>query len=119
VRSAPTEEALKCFSLITHNSRLEVIKDLPKGKAIWWFDQTNMGKAKEILGDVACITGNMPIVLLSVGTPQRIKDHAKKLIETAGKGGGYIMMKGAVIDNVPPENLKAMIDATKEYGPYE
>ena len=102
-----------------YNSRLEVIKDLPKGKAIWWFDQTDMGKAKEILGDVACISGNMPISLLSVGTPQRIKDHAKKLIEIAGKGGGYIMMNGAVIDNVPPENLKAMIDAAKEYGAYE
>ena len=102
-----------------YNTRLEVIKDLPKGKAIWWFDKTDMGKAKEILGDVACISGNMPIDLLSVGTPNRIKDHAKKLIKIAGRGGGYIMMNGAVIDNVPPENLKAMIDATKEYGAYE
>ena len=72
----------------------------------------------ELLGDVACISGNMPIDLLSVGTPQRIKDHAKKLIEIAGKGGGYIMMNGAVIDNAPPENLKAMIDFTREYGKY-
>ena len=102
-----------------YNTRLEIIRDLPKGKVLWYFDKTDMAKAKEILGDIACIGGNMPIDLLSVGTPQDIKDYAKKLIATAGKGGGYIMMNGAVIDNVPPENLHAMIDATKEYGVYK
>jgi len=61
----------------------------------------------------------MPIDLLCVGTPQQVKDHVKKLIETAGKGGGYIMMSGAVIEDVNPQNVKAMIDATKEYGIYK
>jgi hypothetical protein len=28
-------------------------------------------------------------------------------------------MSGAVIENVPPANVKAMIDATKEYGVYK
>ncbi len=102
-----------------YNSRLEVIRDVPKGKTIWGFDTTDMAKAKEILGDVACIGGNMPIALLSVGTPQQVKDYAKKLIETAGKGGGYIMLNGAVIEEAKPENVRAMIDATKEYGVYK
>ena len=53
-----------------YNSRLEVIRDLPKGKVIWMFDLTDMARAKEILGDVACIGGNMPITLLSIGTPE-------------------------------------------------
>jgi uroporphyrinogen-III decarboxylase len=61
----------------------------------------------------------MSIASLSVGTPQDIRDAAKKLIADAGKGGGYIMMSGAVIEKVPPENVKAMIDATKEYGVYK
>ena len=102
-----------------YNSRLKVIRDVPKGKVLYGFDTTDMAKAKEILGDVACIGGNMPIDLLSVGTSQQVKDCAKKLIETAGKGGGYIMMSGAVIDEAKPENIKAMIDATKEYGVYK
>ncbi len=101
------------------NSRLEVIKDLPKGKVIWAFDLTDMGKAKEILGDSACIGGNMPISLLNIGTAQEVKDYAKNLIDTAGKGGGFLMMNGAVIDEAKPENLKAMIDFTKEYGVYK
>jgi hypothetical protein len=102
-----------------YNSRLKVILDVPKGKTAWGFDTTDMVKAKEILGNVACIGGNMPIALLSVGTPQAVKDYAKKLIEIAGKGGGYIMMNGAVIENIKPENVRAMIDTTKEYGVYK
>jgi len=102
-----------------YNTRLEVIKDLPKGKVIWLFDLTDMAKAKEILGDVACIAGNMPITLLTVGTSQQVKDYAKKLIDTCGKGGGYIMSNGAFFDKAKPENVKAMVDFTKEYGVYK
>jgi len=102
-----------------YNSRLEVIRDVPKGKTVWGFDTTDMAKAKEILGDVACIGGNVPLTLLIVGTPQQVKDYAKKLIDTVGKGGGYIMSNGAFFDNVKPENLKAMVDFTKKYGVYK
>ena len=102
------------------NSRLDLIsKDLPKGNMIWLFDLTDMSRAKKLLGDKVCIAGNMPIALLNIGTPEQIKDHGKKLIDTCGKGGGYIMMNGAVIDEAKPENLKAMIDVTKEYGVYK
>jgi len=72
-----------------------------------------------MLGDIACIGGTMPIPLLRVGTPQQVKDHVKKCIDTAGKGGGYIMANGAFFDQVKPENLKAMVDFTKEYGVYK
>ncbi|MFC2012618.1 uroporphyrinogen decarboxylase family protein [Chloroflexota bacterium] len=103
----------------SYNTRLEILRDLPGGKVLWIFDKTDMGRAKEILGDVACIGGNMPSELLSVGTPQDVKDYAKKLIDTAGKGGGYIMSNGVVMDEVKPENVRAMIDFTKEYGVYK
>jgi uroporphyrinogen-III decarboxylase len=101
-----------------YNSRLKVIKDSPKGQVIWGFDLTDMAEAKRVLGDVCCITGNMSIATLSVGTPDDVRSSVKKLIKDCAKGGGYIMMSGAVIENVPPENVKAMIDATKEYGKY-
>ena len=102
-----------------YNSRLEVIKDVPKGKVIWGFDTTNMVNAKKILGDISCIGGNMPIATLSIGSVQDVKNSIKKLVADCAGGGGYIMMSGAVIENVPPENVKAMIDATKEYGVYK
>jgi hypothetical protein len=115
------EEGCVPFSYVEggFNSRLEVIKDLPKGKAIWAFDLTDMEKAKKILGKSACIGGNMPLSLLKLGTIQEIKDYAKMLIDTAGKDGGYMMANGAVIDEANPENVKTMINFTKEYGIYK
>jgi uroporphyrinogen-III decarboxylase len=101
-----------------YNTRLKIIRDFPKGKAVWGFDLTDMAEAKKLLGDVCCIGGNMPIATLSIGTPDDVKANIKKLINSCAKGGGYIMMSGAVIENVPPANVKAMIDATKEYGVY-
>jgi uroporphyrinogen-III decarboxylase len=101
-----------------YNTRLEIIRDLPKSRVIWHFDQTDMTKAKEILGDNACIMGNIPTSLLITGTPDDVKAYCRNLIETAGKGGGYIMAPGATADDSKVENLKAMIDAAKEYGVY-
>ena len=101
-----------------YNSRLEVVKDLPKGKVLWMFDQTDMAQAKKTVGKTACISGNVPLDLLSVGTPEQVSDYVKKLIETAGKGGGYILTNGAFFDEIRPENLKAMMEAGRKYGAY-
>jgi hypothetical protein len=101
-----------------YNSRLEIIRDIPKGKTVWGFDTTDMAKAKEIMGNIACIGGNLPLSILSVGNEQQVKDEVKRLIKTCGKGGGYIMMNGAVIDDVNPKNIRTMIQATKEFGVY-
>ena len=102
-----------------YNSRLEAVCDLPKGKTLWMIDNTDMAKAKKTLGSVACLAGNMPSALLKVGTPQEVKDYAKKLIDTCSKGGGFIMSNGAFFDDAKPENVHAMIDFTKEYGVYK
>lgn len=102
-----------------YNTRLEVIApDLPPGSTIWLFDDTDMARAKEVLGKVACIAGNVPITLLTLGTPQEIKDYCRRLIEIAGKDGGFILSSGAVIDDIKPENVRALIEAAKEYGRY-
>jgi hypothetical protein len=102
-----------------YNKRLEVIRDLPKGKTMWMFDQTDMARAKEIVGDTLCLVGNVPSSMLKLGTPQDVKDYVKRLIDTAGKGGGFIVSNGAFFDHAKPENVKAMVDFTKEYGVYK
>jgi hypothetical protein len=101
-----------------YNTRLEIIKDLPKGKVIWHFDQTDMARAKEVLGDNACIMGNVPTSLLVTGAQDDVKAYCKTLIETAGKGGGFIMAPGATADDSKAENICAMREAAKEYGVY-
>jgi hypothetical protein len=115
------EEGCVPFSFVEggYNTRLEVIKDIPKGKTIWSFDTTDMAKAKKTVGQVACIGGNVPTDLLAVGTPQQVKDYVKNLIDTCAPGGGYIMANGVAADEVKAENLKMMIDLTKEYGVYK
>lgn len=100
-------------------SRLETIKDIPKGKAIYHFERTDLFKAKEILGDTVCLRGNVSPSLLNIGTPQEVADYCKKLIEVVGKGGGFIM-DGAigVPDEAKPENVRAMVETTKTHGIY-
>lgn len=101
-----------------YNDRLEVIADVPKGKVIWWFDRTDMKKAKETVGQVACLAGNMPMDLLCTGTPEQVNVYCRELIETAGLDGGFIFSTGAGMQGSKPANVKAMIAAVREYGVY-
>ena len=101
-----------------YTSRLEIIKDVPKGKVCYHFERVDMIKAKEVLKDVACIRGGIPITLMCTATPGEIKAHCRKIIDTVGKGGGLIMDAGTALDDARPENVRALIDFTKEYGVY-
>jgi hypothetical protein len=101
------------------DSRLKVIQDVPKGKTAWMVDQSDMVTAKQTLGKNACLIGNVSSSMLSLGTPQEVKDYVKKLIDTVGQGGGFIVSNGAFFDQAKPENVKAMVDFTKEYGVYK
>ena len=101
-----------------YNNRLDIIKDLPRGKVVWHFDQTDMFEAKKILGDNACIAGNVPASLLCTGTPQAVKDYCRKLIEVCGEGGGFILTGGASVDKCDAANLHAITEAVMEHGVY-
>jgi hypothetical protein len=101
-----------------YNSRLEVISDIPKGKVLWWFDRTDMKRAKETVGKVACLAGNIPLDLLCTGTPDEVKSYCRELIDVAGPGGGFILSSGAGIQGSRKENVKAMIEFSREYGKY-
>ncbi len=101
-----------------YSSRLHVVQDLPKGKTVWMIDLTDMADAKKTLGKNACLLGNVPSSLLNLGTPQDVRDYVKRLVEVAGKDGGLIVSNGAFFDEAKPENVKAMIDAAREYGKY-
>jgi uroporphyrinogen-III decarboxylase len=99
-------------------SRLEIIKDIPAGKAVYSFEATDIMKAKDILGDRICIRGNVPISVLATGTPDDVRACCKKLIDYVGRDGGYIMDSSAGLDDAKTENVRAMFDFTREYGVY-
>ncbi len=97
--------------------RLEYLLELPKGKVLCHFAQTNMKRAREVLGGHLCIMGGVPSFLLQAGSVQEVQDYCKKLIDDCGKDGGFILAN-MPIDYAKPENVKAMIEFTKEYGVY-
>ena len=99
-------------------SRLQVIKDIPPGKACYKFEATDMAKAKEVLGNTVSIRGNVPLSILVTGTPDDVRQYCRKLIDTAGKGGGFIMDAATGLDDAKIENVQALFDFTREYGVY-
>jgi uroporphyrinogen-III decarboxylase len=101
-----------------YNDRLEVIGDLPKGKAIWLFDRTDMQRAKVTVGQTCCIAGNVPLDVLCTGTPDDVVRYCKELIDTAGKDGGFILSTGAGMQGAKPKNIAAMVDFSTKYGVY-
>jgi uroporphyrinogen-III decarboxylase len=102
-----------------YTPRLEIIKDMPRGKVIWYFEEMDMARAKGVLGDNACIAGNLPVSVLYTGTPQEVKEGCRQLIEICAPGGGYILTASAGMNQGNPDNLRAMMEAAKEYGVYE
>jgi hypothetical protein len=108
-----------CFAEGRYKSRLDIIKDIPKGSMIWWFEQTDMGLAKQALKDVACIAGNIPVSVLVTGQPADVKEYCRKVIEAAKEGGGLILNGAAFMHKGNPENLRVMLEAAREYGTYQ
>ena len=57
--------------------------------------------------------------VLPFGTPAEVREEVKRVIEIMGPGGGYML--GAVhtvMNDVPPKNVLAMVDAVEEFGRY-
>ena len=115
------EEGLVPFPFAEGNyePRLEIIADMPRTAIVWYFEVMDMARAKKVLGNVSCIAGNVPASLLVTSTPEVVKEACRKLIETCGPGGGYILTGGAGMNKGNPVNLHAMMDAAREYGVYK
>lgn len=98
-------------------SRLETIADVPRGKVIYRFESTDMFRAKEVLGDVVCLRGNVPASLLNTGTADDVDAYCRKLIEQVGRGGGFILDGAAgVPDEAREENVIAMAKSVLKYA---
>lgn len=77
-----------------------------------------MALAKATLGKVAAIQGNVPLSLLQTGTPDDVREYCRKLIDVAAPGGGFLLDSGAVIHQGKDENVRAMLQAARDYGVY-
>ncbi|MBN2337247.1 MAG: hypothetical protein JXP48_01805 [Acidobacteria bacterium] len=101
-----------------YTKRLPYLTQLPEASVLWFFDRTDMHRAKNVLGGHSPIMGNVPITMIATGTPEQVRACCKDLIDYCGKGGGYILCSGTQLDDAREETVRAMIEFTKEYGVY-
>ena len=75
---------------------------------------------KQKWGKKLCLIGNLNLdSTLTLGTPEDVRAEVFERIRTIGPGGGYMVASSnSVTDYVPLANMKAMIDATFEFGKY-
>lgn len=99
-----------------YTDRLEIISDIPRGKALYWFETVDIHRAAEVLGDQVCFRGNVPISLLYAGSVEQVEAYVKELIDVFGRDGGLIVDCAMWFDEAKHENVKAMVDVTKTYG---
>jgi hypothetical protein len=98
--------------------RLEVIKDIPAGKCIYWFERTDMVKAFEVLGDRVALRGNLSPSMLTTGTPEDVDAAVKHLVDNVWNKGGKLILDGAfgIPDETPVANVRAMFAAARKYA---
>jgi uroporphyrinogen decarboxylase len=77
-------------------------------------------EAKRRWGDKLCLIGNINLdSTLTLGTPEDVRAEVYERIRTIGPGGGYMVASSnSITDYVPLANMKAMIEATFEFGRY-
>jgi len=102
-----------------YGARLDIIKEMPRSGVLWSFEDIDMARAKKVLGGTACIAGNVPSSVLYTKSPREVKDYCRRLIETCAPGGGYILTGAAGMNEGNPDNLRAMMEAAREYGVYK
>jgi uroporphyrinogen-III decarboxylase len=98
--------------------RLEVIKDIPPGKVIYWFERADMATCFEALGDRAALRGNVSPSLLTTGSPDDVDAAVKHLVDNVYKRGGRLILDAAfgLPDETPVENVRAMFRAARKYA---
>lgn len=98
---------------------LDKIAELPEKSIIFVIDTTDARKAKKILGGKFCLQGGMATTLLTYGTPEKVKERVKRVIDELACDGGFILSAGGVIlGDAKRENIYAMLEAAREYGVY-
>ena len=101
------------------DAHLESFAELPAHSIVYHLDRGNPERTHEVLGKKFCLSGGLPNVMLAFSKPEEVRAQCRKLIESIGAEGGYIMDASAILQNdATLENLRAMTEATRDYGVY-
>ena len=79
--------------------------------------KTDIAKAREVLHGKMCFAGNVdPVAVMLQGSVEGVEQACRKVIETAGTDGGFVLMPGCDIPpTVPYENIQAFIRTAREW----
>lgn len=93
---------------------LERFRELPRGKCIMSLDgETDIFRAKEVLGDHMCLMGDVSASMLYLDTPDQVYEYSTKLVRELGPEG-FILHSGCDIPaNAKLENVRAMVAAAR------
>jgi len=98
---------------------LESFAELPDQSIVYHVDQGDIFKARDVLGEKFCLSGGLTNTLLTLGSADNVRKRVKEIIGGIAKDGGYIMDASAIVQNdASVENMRAMTEATLEYGVY-
>jgi hypothetical protein len=57
--------------------------------------------------------------MLKTGTSKEVREHTRKVCQTVGKNGGFIMCTNVIeMSGSRPQLVSAWVKATREYGVY-
>lgn len=78
----------------------------------------NTAELKAEFGDRICFWGGIDTQrVLPLGTPEEVRQEVRRRIQDLGQGGGYVVASVHNIqEDVPVENILAMVDAAHEFG---
>ncbi|MHA1149559.1 MAG: uroporphyrinogen decarboxylase family protein [Promethearchaeota archaeon] len=122
-QKATCEKIIKAgYKLCAHldndwTDNMEYMLELPKHSGFFHLDQADLPKVREIIGDHFCLMGNLQPAITTGSGPDIVYKETKKLIETCGKEGGYIVATGCEAPaTIPIENYYAVKRAIKDHG---
>jgi len=79
----------------------------------------DLALVKKKVGHKLCLMGNIDVAHdLVYGTKDEVYDAVKYAIKTAGPGGGFIVSAANMHPAVKVQNLRWMVEATREFGQY-
>jgi uroporphyrinogen decarboxylase len=109
---------LHCDTNSTH--LLDVITDV--GMDVFNFGpEMDVVQVKKAIGDRVCLLGNIdPLHVVLPESPEVVEKEAKRIIEAAKPGGGFIMTMGSgTARGTSSENIDAIKRAVELYGRYD